>query len=87
MQANFKNWSLLLLAITALVCSRTMFVFFDDPEGPNLLVVTGMAAAIYLPSLTVYLSRFFPSLAGIKRVLAAILVQTVVTAGFYLGLR
>jgi hypothetical protein len=67
MHVNFKNSSLLLLAITAIVCSRIMFAFFHDPEGPNLLVVTGMAAVIYFVSSAVYLSNFYPSLTGFKR--------------------
>ena len=40
MHVNFKNSSLLILAITAVVCSRIMFAFFHDPEGPNLLSQT-----------------------------------------------
>jgi hypothetical protein len=87
MPVNFKNSSLLILAITAVVCSRTMFAFFHDPEGPNLLVVTGMAAVIYLISLAVYLSNIYPSLTGFKRSAATILIQMLVTASFYLGLR
>src|SRR4051794_24716718 len=35
MHVNFKNSSLLILAITAVVCSRIMFAFFHDPEGPE----------------------------------------------------
>lgn len=33
--------------------SRTMFSFFDDPEGPNLLVVVVMAGVIYFLSLAI----------------------------------
>jgi hypothetical protein len=84
---HFRNGSLLILAITALVCSRAMFAFFRDPEGPNLLVVTGMAAVIYLISVAVYLSDLFPSLTGFKRSSAATFIQIFVTTGFYLGLR
>ena len=84
---HFRNGSLLILAITALVCSRAMFAFFRDPEGPNLLVVTGMAAVIYLISAAVYLSNFSPSLTGFKRSSATIFIQLLVATGFYLGLR
>ena len=87
MHVSFKNGSLLILAITAVVCSRIMFALFDDPEGPNLLVVTGMAAVIYLVSSAVYLSSFYPSLAGVKRSSATIFIQILVATGFYLGLR
>jgi hypothetical protein len=78
---------LLILAITAVACSRIVFAFFHDPEGPNLLVVTGMAAVIYLISAAVYLSNFSPSLTGFKRSSAAICIQIFVATGFYLGLR
>ena len=87
MHLNSKNGSLLILAITALACSRIMFALFDDPEGPNLLVVTGMAAVIYLMSSAVYLSNFAPSLTGFKRSSATIFIQILVATGFYLGLR
>jgi hypothetical protein len=87
MHLNFKNSSLLILAITAVAYSRVMFAFFDDPEGPNLLVVIGMAAVIYLISSVVYLSNFSPSLTGLKRSLAAVFVQIFVATGLYLGLR
>jgi hypothetical protein len=87
MHFNFRNSSLLILAITALACSRVMFAFFHDPEGPNLLVVTGMAAVIYLMSSAFYLSNVFPSLTGFKRSSAAIFIQIFVATGFYLGLR
>ena len=87
MHVDFKNSSLLILAITAVVCSRIMFAFFHDPEGPNLLVVTGMAAVIYLVSSAVYLSNIYPSLTGFKRSSAALLIQTFIATGFYLALR
>ena len=87
MPFNFRNGSLLILAMTALACSRGMFALFDDPEGPNLLVVGGMAAIIYLMSSAVYLSSLFPALTGVKRSSAAIFIQIVLAAGFYFGLR
>jgi len=87
MHFNFKNSSLLILAITAVACSRVMFAFLHDPEGPNLLVVIGMAAVIYLISSAVYLSNFSPSLIGFKRSSATIFIQIFVATGFYLGLR
>ena len=87
MHVNFKNSSLLILAITAVVCSGAVFALFNDPEGPNLLVVTGMAAVIYLVSSAVYLSNFCPSLTGFKRSSATIFIQVLVATGFYLGLR
>jgi len=87
MYFNFTNGSLLILAITAVMCSRAMFAFFRDPEGPNLLVVTGMAAVIYLLASAVYLSNFFPSLTGYKRSSTTIFIQIFLAAGFYFCLR
>ena len=87
MRFSSRNSSLLILAITAISCSRVMFAFFQDPEGPNLLVVIGMASVIYLVSAAIYLSRFFSSLAGAGRSLATIFIQIFLTTGFYLGLR
>ena len=78
---------MLIQAITAVVCSRAMFAFFNDPEGPNLLVVTVMAAVIYLVSSAVYLSNIYPSLTGFKRSSATIFIQILVATGFYFGLR
>jgi hypothetical protein len=78
---------LLVLAVAAFACSRIMFAFFRDPEGPNLLVATAMAAVIFLISSAVYLSNFYPPLAGFKRTSAAIFIQIFVATCFYLGLR
>lgn len=78
---------MLILAITAVVCSRIMFALFHDPEGPNLLVVVVMAAVIYLVSSAAYLSNLYPSLTGVKRISATIFIQILVATGFYLGLR
>ncbi|HVU06385.1 MAG TPA: hypothetical protein VHE10_01155 [Candidatus Paceibacterota bacterium] len=74
-----KKVSLLILAITALVFSRTMFVFFNDAEGPNLLVVVVTAAVIYFPALAVYLRK--------PRLLAAALAQILIAAVLYLFLK
>ena len=64
-----------------------MFAFIHDPEGPNLLVVGGLAAVIYLISSAAYLSNFFPSLTGFRRSSAAIFLQIFIATGFYMGLR
>jgi hypothetical protein len=78
----------LILFLTALVCSRTMFVSFDDPEGPNLLVIFVGAAIIFAASWIA--GRFVPalsSLKGLARILAAILIQAAFTIGLYFLLR
>lgn len=77
-----KRTSLIILGITAVLCSRVMFAFFNDPEGPNLLVVVVMAAVIYLPSLAAYL--YYPSATGLKKLLLAICFQIILTTGLYL---
>jgi hypothetical protein len=64
-----------------------MFALINDPEGPNLLVVTVMAAVIYLMSSAIYLSNVYPSLTGFKRSSAAIFIQIFIATCFYLGLR
>lgn len=76
-----KKITLLILGVIALICSRVMFVFFNDPEGPNLLVVTGMALALFFPSLLVY--KFNSSMGASKRLLIAILIQALLATGLY----
>lgn len=76
-----KKTSLLILGVTALVCSRVLFSLFNDPEGPNLLVVTGMALIIYCLSLTTYV--FNSPITGLKRLLLAIFIQILLVIGFY----
>ena len=87
MRFGFKKISLLILVITAFVFSRATFSFFDDLEGPNLLVVVGMASILFLVASAAYLSNLFLSLVGFKRIAAAILIQMFGATGIYLGLR
>ena len=81
MQFKSKRTSLLLLGITALVCSRTLFFLFHDPEGPNLLVVTVLALILYVASFIVW--RFIPVSTGIKKLLLAICTQVLIVTGLY----
>lgn len=77
-----KRTSLIVLATTALICSRMLFFFFNDPEGPNLVVVIGLATLIYLLSLVAYVfSR--SKVEGFNRLLIAICVQILVIIVFY----
>ena len=78
-----KKISLLILAVTAIVCSRILFVFFNDPEGPNLLVVTGMSLVVYCLSVAVYLLYPSTSFTGLKRLLAIIFIQILIVTGLY----
>ena len=87
MSFKSKKTPLLILAITSIACSRVMFLFFNDPEGPNLLIVTVMAAIVYFLSLAVYVSESsVVSFTGLKRLLLAIFIQVIIVTGFYLVL-
>lgn len=85
MRMQSKNTSLLILAITALVSSRTLFAFINDPEGPNLLVVVGLAILIYIPSLLVF--PRLTSVTSLRRVVSVLLFQVFLTIVLYLFLR
>ncbi len=80
-----KKISLVILGITAIVCSRAMFWLFNDPKGPNLLIVIGMAVIIYFLSLLMY--RFNISFTGLKRLLLVIVTQILIVAVFYFFLK
>jgi hypothetical protein len=76
-----KWTSLLLLVVTALVCSRALFFFFNDPEGPNLLIVTVLALILYTASLIAW--RFIPATTISKKLLFAICTQLLIVTGLY----
>jgi hypothetical protein len=40
--------TLVILAVASFICSRAVFFFIDDPEGPNLLIVFVLAGIIFL---------------------------------------
>ena len=42
-----------ILLIISFAISRLLFFLVDDPEGPNLLIVTVLAILIYVPLLLV----------------------------------
>ena len=77
-----RKKSLLLLAATALICSRGFFALVDDPEGPNLLIVSVLAIVIYSLSLVPHL----PKLNRITRkgVLISICIQSISTTGLFI---
>lgn len=89
MHIELKTTSLLILGATAIALSRVMFLFFDDPEGPNLLVVMVIAVVLYVLSLTLCLSDFFKkhffSLldTDFKKLLFVILLQTIIITTLY----
>jgi hypothetical protein len=72
----------MILAATAIICSRVLFFFFNDPEGPNLLIVAGLALPVYFLSSAAYI--FSPSkISGIKRLSAAICIQILLVIALY----
>lgn len=71
---------LIILGITAIVCTRVMLVFFDDPEGPNLLVVLGMAFFVFLLSLPVYRLR---RLENHQKLILTIITQILIVTVLY----
>jgi hypothetical protein len=91
MPLSSKKIPLVLLAIVAVTLSRAMFFFFDDPEGPNLLVVIGMATIIYFLSLGIYILAPFVkgarqslvSLTEQKNFLVVLLIQSILAVAFY----
>lgn len=85
---NFKSKKvrLLILSVLALICSRTMLVSFNDPEGPNLLIIVGMAVIIYALSFSIFLFKL-PKDINLKRLLLLGATQILVTIGLYFCLR
>jgi hypothetical protein len=79
---------LLLLGATALAIGRAFFVFIDDPEGPNVLVVFVMAVFVFVASLAMY-TRFIPcaSLRYARHVVGATLLQVVIVTILVMLLR
>jgi hypothetical protein len=76
-----KKITFIILAITALISSRVLFALFNDPEGPNMLVIGVTTLGVYLLSLTVFL--FSSSLTKEKKMFLAILVQVLIVLGLY----
>ena len=77
-----KKISLIILVATALVCSRIMFALFNDPEGPNLLIITVMAVILFFISWAAYVYAL--STTGFKRLLLAIATQVIVAGVCFL---
>jgi hypothetical protein len=49
-----RNISLLVLGVVSIGLSRATFFFVNDPEGPNLLVVAGLAVIIFAVLCAIY---------------------------------
>lgn len=76
-----KKYSLIILGLTSLICSRTLFALFNDPEGPNLLVVGVMAAILYSASFAAY--TLSSSVTALNRLWVAVATQILLVAVFY----
>jgi hypothetical protein len=71
-----------MLGATAIIFSRMLFFFFNDPEGPNLVIVAAFAMAVYFLSLAGYV--FSPSkIKGLKRFSLVICIQILSVIGIY----
>lgn len=82
MQLNSTKTSRIILFITAMLFSRAMFLSFNDPEGPNLLIITVMAAVVYSLSLVSYLMKT----SVLKKLLLSVIIQIVIVITFYICL-
>jgi len=81
-----KKSALMLLAVPAIICSRMLFFFFHDPEGPNLLIVAVLALILYGLSAAAYVLG--PSkLKGISRLSAAAGIQILLVIVLYCCMR
>ena len=85
-----KTISFIVLGVTSILLSRIMLLSFNDPEGPNLLVVMVMAVIVYLLSLAAFFS--FSSLTGhtltgLKKLLLVIFIQIIIVTALYFCLR
>jgi hypothetical protein len=76
-----KVISLSILVVTSVLLSRGLFFFFDDPEGPNLLVVMVGAFVTSVPSSLFYFSN--SSIKGLKRLLVAVAAQVLAVIALY----
>ncbi len=77
-----KKTSLIISGLTALVSSRAFFALLNDPEGPNLLIVTVLAGVLYVLSWWA-VRLMIPAAAGLKRLFLVVLIQIVIVAVLY----
>lgn len=50
-----KKYPLFIILIISFAISRLVFFLINDPEGPNLLIVTVLAMLIFVPVSLIYL--------------------------------
>lgn len=85
MKAHTTMASNIILILTALFLSRAMLVLFDDPEGPNLLIVSVLGAFVFAFSRLAYLKNF--KMPVNKRALFSFSLQVVIVIMLYFLLR
>jgi hypothetical protein len=85
MRTSLKRAALLALGIASLVYARMMFMFIDDPEGPNLLVVVVMAVLISSLSLGAY--ALIPKSSRHKKTPMVFLLQALIAIGIWICIR
>lgn len=78
---NLHKISLLIIGATSILFSRMLFVFFDDPEGANLLVT--MVTATFVFALSYGVHTRMNSDAFYRNVFTTILIQLVIVFGLY----
>lgn len=83
MLSTSKRTSLIILGVTSLVFSRVLFSLFNDPEGPNLLIVVGLAAIVFAISMAIYAYYPATNFSNSKKVALSVFVQMVLVAGLY----
>lgn len=77
-----KTISYVLLGLTSIISSRGFFALIDDPEGPNLLIVSVFAFIMFALSISVY--AFTLTIGGLKRLLLGVGIQIVIVVLLYL---
>ncbi len=79
--SHSKKIHLITLGAAAALNASILLRLFNDPEGPNLLVVTMATAIVYFLSLPMYL--FKAPTSGHSRLWLTILLQMAIAAAFY----
>lgn len=82
-----RNVRLIVNAVVALTLSRTVFFLFDDPEGPNLLIVGVLALILMASSTAVHIFNLLPTSSGAKRLSLAIGIQIITAAVIFAAMR
>lgn len=75
------------LVILSLLSSRLFFALFDDPEGPNLLIVVVMAVVLFVASIFVSKYSKLKELSGLQKFGVHTVMQIIVVLILYFCLR